>query len=292
MNTQYLCFIYPLLIATFFLLERVIRKHRRKRDIKAPVFVLKALLISLAITILVMLTSNVEHIVNLYFGIMMVSLYFFIFGLFVILMSSKHGLSEKAGSILVVLLMVFLGAAITSRNNISISFVYYHVSVVVENGTGTQEDVVLYFPLPNGYPEDFDSLGKGKHAVISTEHGRMLSLTTSTNVTLRTTLKDDRNFWDNLKYAPDDIPDLTTRTGNQIYFSLQNTSCNVSVGLYFEVHLEEKSYFMAVGYSVFGLDSSLRPGPYHWERYGEYLQLSPGWNKIDLLRGDSDDYEF
>jgi len=287
MDTQYGCFIFALLIATLSLLVRVFKGYRHKRNIKAPVFVLKALLVSLAVTIIIMLTSDVEDIASLYIGIMMCSLYFFIFGLFVILMSYKHGPSEKAGSILVVLLMVFLGAAITSWNNIDIEEVFYKVSVVVENETGPQEDVVLYIPLPNGYPEDFFAFGKGNHSVISTEHGRMLSLSTSSNVTLATTLKDDWNFWDYLKSTPDDEPDLTTRSGNLVYFFLENTSCKVSVNLFFMAEVTERYYYMAVGDIIEGSDSSNSPSPWPWYPGYEKVLLSPGWNEIELLRGET-----
>jgi len=351
MNTSYLCFIVPLLIATLILLVMVLWEHRHERTIKAQARVLVALLVSLVVTTIIMLTSDVEDIPSLccgimafflffflvglcsvlsdyknkglsrkvgsilnvllmvflaatiiiiltgemqyilfvYCGSMTVLLYFFLLGLFGIRMSSKHnGLSEKAGSILVVMLVVFLAAAITSWNNIDIEEVHYQVSVVVENETGPPEVVVLYIPIPNGYPGDFFAFPGRNRSVISTEHGRMLSLSTSTNLTLKTTLKDDRSFRAYLKYAPHDEPDLTTRSGNQVYFFLQNTSCNVSVNLFFMTKVTERYYYMAVGGILDSEVSSKSPKPpWPWYPGHQMVRLSPGWNEIELLRGEA-----
>jgi len=287
MNADYECFIVFLFIVALILLVMVLWEYGHKRSIKAPARVLKALLVSLAGVSFVILTNDVEGITARYWLIMAVSLYVFLTVLLHVFLNYKHkGMNEKAGSILVVLLMIFLAAAIASRNNIYISSVLYEVSVVVENGTDPQEDVVLYIPLPDGYPGDFVSFHNRNHAVIPTEHGRMLLLSTSTNVTLKTTLKDDWIFIrDYLKYAPDDEPDLTTRSGNQVYFFLQNTSCNVSVSLYFETQLEGKSYYMAVGCAVYGLEDSDSEHE-QWVPGSQKLQLSPGWNEIVLSQDE------
>jgi len=294
MNTQYLWFIIPLLIATLILLVMVLWEYRHERTIEALALILTAMLVSLAVTTIIMLTSEVEYIPFLYSVIMGFFLFFFLVGLFKFLCDYKNnGLSRKAVSIPVVLLVVFLATAITSWNSISILSARYQVSVVVENGTDPQEDVVLYIPLPDGYPEDFVSFGKGKHSVISTEHGRMLSLSTSTNLTLSTALKDDWNFTPLGDYrALDDEPDLTTRSGNQVYFFLQNTSRSVSVNLYFGIEHKTfigsgKFYHMSTGRPFYAaLDSSVETSPRFWFTDGPKIQLSPGWNEIELIRGE------
>jgi len=292
MNMEYICFIVPLLIATITLLVKGIWEKLCERPIKTLNRVLKALLLSLAVTTIAMLTSDVEYITLLYFGIMTISLFFFFTVLIQFLLSYKSTeRRKKIASILVVLLMVFLSATVASRNHISIELIFYEVSVVVmENGTGSQEDVVLYIPLPEGCPEGFVSFGKENYSVISTEHGRMLSLSTGTNLILHASLV--RNFKDRhttfWEYAPSVEPDLTACSGNKAYFFLQNTSRNVSVNLYFEVHqrfaVSRKYYYMAVGTTVYSIDDS-DPNPCLWVLGSAKLPLTQGWNEMELLRG-------
>jgi len=297
MSQLYLCFIGPLLIATLILLVVLIWEYRHERPFKIPGFVLAVLLVVLA-GIVVFMPWNEEalYIHFFYFGSMVILVgFFFIFFLLflVVLRKSKHGrVTTVLGIVQAVLLVVILTAAISFPKTIIITTTHFRVSIVVDNATDSQENAVLYVPIPKDYPEEYEPFISGNHSLISTEYGEMLSLSTNTNMSLTTKLSSYGK-----EFPKDYDPNLTAGSGNLAYIYLQNTSCTVSVNLYFEVQYETfptawDYHYMAVGSAPPDFEESYHDGTYEdmedakEDFAGQMLKLSPGWNEIELFQGE------